>query len=284
MKKRQTKQIKANVGHLSHNGGDYTNPVTNQNYEDGVDREAHILYCEMETGDLKKLLKEKIATRQTGKHSAGKDLHEIRKEINRRIFKKREDQKRIHYRKYEKPDEPEDFVKRISMLEDTDKAPNNFFGRSAVIGGLTAKQEKFAMECVATGDMFHSYIAAGYKEGKTMKDTMQRAKNLYYSNKKVRRRIENLKEEALRRMSWNSEKVLEKVAAIYDQAMTGEDFTNANRSMETIARHLGMFVDKSEQKIKMSHFAESDNEEKIQKDIENLADMVGLKVVEGGKK
>jgi len=54
--------------------------------------------------------------------------------------------------------------------------------------------------------------------------------------------------------------------------------------METIARHLGMFVDKSEQKIKMSHFADSDAEEKISKDIEDLADMVGLKVVDGGKK
>ena len=66
--------------------------------------------------------------------------------------------------------------------------------------------------------------------------------------------------------------------------MGENDFTNANRSMETIARHLGMFIEKSEQKIKMSGFSDEDEEEKLNKDIDKLADMVGLKVVEGGKK
>jgi hypothetical protein len=47
---------------------------------------------------------------------------------------------------------------------------------------------------------------------------------------------------------------------------------------------LGMFVDKSEQKVKLSHFSDSDSEDKIEKDIESLADTLGLKVVEGGKK
>jgi hypothetical protein len=54
--------------------------------------------------------------------------------------------------------------------------------------------------------------------------------------------------------------------------------------METIARHLGMFIEKSEQKIKMSGFSDEDEEEKLNKDINKLADMIGLKVVEGGKK
>ncbi len=85
-------------------------------------------------------------------------------------------------------------------------------------------------------------------------------------------------------MSWSVEKVLEKITAVYDNAMEGRDFTNANRSMEAVARHLGMFVDKSEQKIKMSGFSDEDEEKKLNEDIDKLADMVGLKVVEGGKK
>ena len=85
-------------------------------------------------------------------------------------------------------------------------------------------------------------------------------------------------------MSWNAEKVLDKVANVYDQAMDNDDYTNANRSMETIARHLGMFVDKSEQRVKLSHFSNQDSEDKIEKDIENLAEAVGLRVVDGGKK
>jgi hypothetical protein len=252
----------------------YDKPITHQEYDKSLDRDAQLMYCEMETEDLKELIR--VTASQRKKPSAGADLHQMRKEYNRRTKR---------YRKYEKSDEPEDFAKRVpSMLEDTNKPPNNFLRRSAVVGGMTAKQEKFAMECVATGDLFHAYISAGYAPGKNNKATMQMAKNLFYNNKKIKRRIENLKEEAMRRMSWNAEKVLDKVAAVYDQAMGNEDYTNANRSMETIARHLGMFVDKSEQKIKMAHFADTDSEEKIQKDIEDLADIVGLKVVEGGKK
>ena len=85
-------------------------------------------------------------------------------------------------------------------------------------------------------------------------------------------------------MAWNADKVLEKVSSVYENAMAENDFTNANRSMETIARHLGMFVDKSEQRVKLSHFSDADSEDKIEKDIENLAEAIGLKVVDGGKK
>mgnify|MGYP003146851321 CR=1 FL=1 len=253
-------------------------PITHQDYTKGLDRDADILYCEVSTDELKQLIIDTAATRKMA--SAGKDLHQMRKEYNRRT-RRQEGKKRISYKKYEEQDEPEDFAK---MLEDTDKAPNNFLRRSAVVGGMTAKQEKFAMECVATGDLLHAYKAAGYSQGKDNKNTMQRAKNLFYNNKKVRRRIENLKEEALRRMSWNAEKVLDKVANVYDQAMDNDDYTNANRSMETIARHLGMFVDKSEQRVKLSHFSDEDSEDKIEKDIQSLADAVGLQVVNGGKK
>ena len=264
---------------LKHFNENYTVPVTHQDYESNLDHEAQILYCHMETEELKELIKKTAATRSMA--SAGKDLHSMRKEYNRRKVKHVKGQKRPKKHFDYVKDEPEDFAK---MLEDTDKVKSNYAKRSRVVGGMTAKQEKFAMECVATGNLVHAYLAAGYSQMKTDKLTLQAAKNLFYNNKKIKRRIEHLKEEALRRMSWNAEKVLEKVAAVYEQAMTEQDFTNANRSMETIARHLGMFVDKSEQKIKMSHFADSDTEEKISKDIEDLADMVGLKVVDGGKK
>jgi hypothetical protein len=186
-------------------------PITHQDYTKNLDRDADILYCELSTDELKQLIIDTAATRKMA--SAGKDLHQMRKEYNRRT-RRQEGKKIISYKQYEKPDEPEDFAK---MLEDTDKAPNNFLRRSAVVGGMTAKQEKFAMECVATGDLLHAYIAAGYSQGKDNKNTMQRAKNLFYNNKKIKRRIENLKEEALRRMSWNADKVLDKVASVYEK-------------------------------------------------------------------
>jgi hypothetical protein len=44
-----------------------------------------------------------------------------------------------------------------------------------------------------------------------------------------------------------------------------------------------MFVDRSEQKIKMGALGDSDSSEEVKKDIERLADIAGFKVIEGGK-
>ena len=61
------------------------------------------------------------------------------------------------------------------------------------------------------------------------------------------------------------------------------NYTNANRSVENVAKHLGMFVDRSEQKIKMGSLGDNDSSEDVKKDIERLADIAGFKVIDGGK-
>lgn len=63
----------------------------------------------------------------------------------------------------------------------------------------------------------------------------------------------------------------------YLRATDNNDYTNANRSMEAIAKHLGMFVDKKE--IKQEFSGMSDNSDE---DIQKLADVIGLKVVKSG--
>ena len=52
----------------------------------------------------------------------------------------------------------------------------------------------------------------------------------------------------------NIDEIVEKFLTTYHQAMASEDFTNANRSLENLGKHLGMFIEKSlvEQKITMS--------------------------------
>ena len=76
-------------------------------------------------------------------------------------------------------------------------------------------------------------------------------------------------------ITWTKEKVLERLARVYSEAMQDSDFTNANKSMEHIAKHLGMFVDKVEQTVKTTGF-ESGNKKK---DVERLVKIAGLKVV-----
>ena len=258
-----------------------------------LDKSAHILYSELNDIELKNLIRETAGSRKM--NSAGMDLQEMRREYRRRNFRN-PGKKNIRPKRYDKSDTPEDFAKRVEavkkkqliekgkdrMMEDTNSL--EFSSHARVVGGLTPKQDKFCTEYISTKDLVHSYTVAGYATGGSKKETLKRAKNLYYMNPKVRKRVEHLKEESLRRMSWSSEKVLEKVSSVYENAMGENDFTNANRSMETIARHLGMFIEKSEQKIKMSGFSDDDEEEKLNKDINKLADMIGLKVVEGGKK
>ena len=44
-----------------------------------------------------------------------------------------------------------------------------------------------------------------------------------------------------------------------------------------------MFVDRSEQKIKMTSFSNDTNKEAVEEDIAKLAEIAGLKVISGGK-
>jgi len=259
-----------------------TDGVTDQDYTTDLDRDVHIIYGEWSTDKLRDTIKELCNERKF--NSAGRDLQEMRKELRRRIFRS-PGQKSLRKRDYSKADQPDETyrLKQQKMLENPPQRLK-LFTRSQLVGGLSPRQEKFCMEYMATGDIVHAYKQAGYAPGKTDSKTRQRAWATLHTNKKIKKRLENLREEALRRMAWNADKVLERVSSVYENAMSENDFTNANRSMETIARHLGMFVDKSEQKVKLSHFSDSDSEDKIEKDIESLADTLGLKVVEGGKK
>lgn len=244
----------------------------------------HILYCTLSLAELKALILRTALDRKSP--SAGRDLQEMKIEYRRRVFSKHDNNRVVDKTSYTKSDTVEDFANSKPTLTKLDGSPRKPLLRlSKVFGGLSAKQEKFSQALVATGSYEKAYIAAGYSAMKSNNPQLLRvrATNIYHGCEKIKKRVDNLKEEALRRMAWDAEKVLNKIAAVYDNSMASEDFTNANRSMEAIARHLGMFVDKSEQKIKMTQFTNEDSDEKVTSDIAKLADMVGLKVISGGK-
>jgi uncharacterized HAD superfamily protein len=87
-------------------------------------------------------------------------------------------------------------------------------------------------------------------------------------------------EEAKVKMRWDADMVLDRFNEIYKSSMAEQDHTNASRSMEQIAKHLGMFVDRTEQRIGSLDSLKSED---IDTDISKLAGVVGLKVVNGGK-
>ena len=149
--------------------------------------------------------------------------------------------------------------------------------------GLTIKQQKFAEAYVATNDASKALIDAGYApvvrtdtgvldKSKTAKRAQQ-----YLSNPKIRAYVETIREEVIEKVSWTAEKVIDKMYQTYLRATDNDDYTNANRSMESIAKHLGMFVDKKEIKQEFSSMTGSSDD-----DIQKLADVIGLKVVKSG--
>ena len=229
------------------------------------DPKPHIIYGKLTNKELNDLIR--VTAKGRAKNSAGNDLIEMRKEAERRRGVRLARQERKNYNKDE-------------MLERAAKGEN--FKPGNFIAGMSPKQEKFCMEYIATGDSLTAYKAAGYAPGKNHSDTRRRASTLL-KQPKIEQRINDLREVALDRMAWSADHVLQRLDDVYQHALSNGDYTNANRSIENVAKHLGMFVDRSEQKIKMGALGDSNDSDAVKKDIERLAEIAGFQVIEGGK-
>ena len=229
------------------------------------DPKPHIIYGKLTNDELRDLIR--VTAQGRVKNSAGQDLQEMRREVQRRQEGRVARCARNNYTEEE-------------MLERAEKAPN--FKPGNFIAGMSPKQEKFCMEYIATGDSLTAYKAAGYAPGKNHSDTRRRASTLL-KKPKIEQRINDLREVALDRMAWSADHVLQRLDEVYQHALSNGDYTNANRSVENVAKHLGMFVDRSEQRIKMGSLGDSDDKAKVQDDITHLAEIAGFKVIEGGK-
>tara|TARA_R110002167_G_scaffold58395_4_gene165512 strand:- start:838 stop:1539 length:702 start_codon:yes stop_codon:yes gene_type:complete len=230
-----------------------------------IDTKPHIIYGRLTNEELRSIIC--VTSKGRKKPNAGRDLIEMRSEVERRKDVRLVRHERKKYNKEE-------------MLERAEKGRN--FKPGNFIAGMAPKQEKFCMEYIATGDSLIAYKAAGYAPGKNHSDTRRRASTLL-KKPKIEQRINDLREVAIDRMAWSADHVLQRLDEVYQHALQNGDYTNANRSVENVAKHLGMFVDRSEQKIKMGSLGDNDSSEDVKKDIERLADIAGFKVIDGGK-
>jgi phage terminase small subunit len=136
---------------------------------------------------------------------------------------------------------------------------------------------------VGSNNASKALIDAGYAPvvrtdtGELDKSKTAKRAQQYLSNPKIRAYVETIREEVIEKVSWTAEKVIDKMYQTYLRATDNDDYTNANRSMESIAKHLGMFVDKKEIKQEFSSMTGSSDD-----DIQKLADVIGLKVVKSG--
>ena len=219
---------------------------------------THILYGRMPEREL---IRRYNLIRSTRKYKGGHELNQIEEELKQRRLKRLS------------KTNPEEYNRQ--MLEEPTKKDRKI----PLFRGLTAMQEKFCMEFSGHGDEVKAYTVAGYNLDSTEARTRARARHLL-KDEKIAARIKEYQEEAIRKIVWDKNKVLEKLAEVHQASMIKEDYTNANKSMEHIAKHLGMFVDKVEQTVKTTGFETGDKK----KDIQKLADLAGFELIDGGRK
>ena len=156
---------------------------------------------------------------------------------------------------------------------------------------LTKTQTRFAELFIETNDPIHSLVEAGYtpvktKDGRLDRTRTGRRAQQYLSNPKLRAYIEILREDVVEKVSWNAQKVLDKMYQTYMRATEAEDYTNANRSLENMGKHLGMFIDKKEIKQNTTTTFQGTDETftpDVDGDIQRLANISGYSVIKGGK-
>ena len=236
----------------------------------------HVMYGKLSEKELRDKIN--ILSSQRGSSYAGRDLIEMRKESKRRRDVRLAQKKVRVYNKKIKDNSLSSEEKK--MLDRPEKGRK--FKKGEFIAGMSPKQEKFCMEYISTGDPLVAYKAAGYALGETDTINRQRAARVL-ATEKIKTRIDTLRDEAIDRMAWSSDHVLNRLDEVYQHALSNGDYTNANRSIEAVAKHLGMFVDRTESKIKMSSFSNETDKEAVEKDIAKLAEIAGLKVISGGK-
>jgi len=119
---------------------------------------------------------------------------------------------------------------------------------------LSPMQYKFAYEFIETGDAYQAYMNAGYSVGDKKPFLIRGKAKELLQTPKVAAFVNYIRDKTMEKLVVKVEDIIEKFMTTYNQAMDSGDFTNANRALENLGKHLGMFVERSlvEQKITMS--------------------------------
>jgi phage terminase small subunit len=112
---------------------------------------------------------------------------------------------------------------------------------------LTNKQEAFCQEYIIDLNATQAAIRAGYSE-KTAKE--QGCQNLTKLN--VQERVQELLDQRTERTQIDADYVLSSLKQIADEALGMERYSDANRSLELLGKHLKLFTDRMEVKGNMN--------------------------------
>ena len=109
----------------------------------------------------------------------------------------------------------------------------------AEVGRLTTKQGRFVEEFLVDCNATQSAIRAGYAP-----KTAQQGGARLYRNVKIRAAIDTAMEARSQRVGIDQNWVLKRLKKTYRSAKEDGQYSAANRSLELVGKHIGMFSDR----------------------------------------
>lgn len=142
---------------------------------------------------------------------------------------------------------------------------------------LVPRHEKFVRELLTSGDPLEAYCIAFKCKRKSAYGKYEKLLENIHVQARIKQYLKGMKD----RMAWDVNKVLDSFETIYNKALDGNDLGNANRAVENVGKHLGMFV---ERVAKIELFKDVTDEKIIDAEMEHLANVAGVKLIENKPK
>ncbi|HYF37785.1 MAG TPA: terminase small subunit [Prosthecobacter sp.] len=142
---------------------------------------------------------------------------------------------------------------------------------------LTEKERKIAIGYMTHGDKHRAYVEAGYARFSKRRYEVDRAQEILNSPR-IKEFTRITMEKAAEKTILSVAKVLDNYNTIYEKAIADGDYTAATRAMELYGKHLGMFIERTENVNRNLNFKTLED---VDREIKRLADLQGLQLSKG---
>lgn len=146
--------------------------------------------------------------------------------------------------------------------------------------GLTWREENYCLHFIQHGDPIKAFVNSGYTipENGHNGDILYRHALRVLRRASVKRRLKELNDEAVTNAIKNSkittDDIVRELMEILAAAKNESEFMAANKSAELLGKHLGMFVEKSEQKVSYQNLSAGESSEDLIDDLSKLTRVV----------
>ena len=134
---------------------------------------------------------------------------------------------------------------------------------------VTDLEEKFCQEYLKCHDITEAYRRACGGELNTGNV------KAIWDRPNVQARLAVLRVQAVQAMKVEVNDIVKGIMEVYGRAIEAGDYTNANKAMELLGKHLGMFVERKEVKSNVDVHTSGEDAEKAKEDVKRLVGVLG---------